>query len=61
MGVEKNKSDTSIIMDDDEFSRSMEPILGDKGKVLAAAAAERDPHDINAHLKVKPCAITPHL
>uniref|UniRef100_A0A3Q3WPE1 Caveolin n=1 Tax=Mola mola TaxID=94237 RepID=A0A3Q3WPE1_MOLML len=51
MGVEKDKSDTSIIMDDDEFNRSMEPILSEKGKVYAATA-DRDPHDINAHLKV---------
>lgn len=52
MGLEKEKSDTSIIMDEDEFNRSIEPILSKKGKVYAAAP-DRDPHDINAHLKVK--------
>uniref|UniRef100_A0A1A8LIZ2 Caveolin n=2 Tax=Nothobranchius TaxID=28779 RepID=A0A1A8LIZ2_9TELE len=50
MGVEKEKSDTSIIMDEDEFNRSIEPILS-KEKVYAAAQ-DRDPHDINTHLKV---------
>ncbi|XP_070763547.1 caveolin-2 [Enoplosus armatus] len=51
MGLEKEKSDTSIIMDEDEFNRSIEPILSKKGKVYAAAP-DRDPNDINAHLKV---------
>nr|XP_057932529.1 caveolin-2 isoform X1 [Doryrhamphus excisus] len=51
MGVEKEKSDTSVIMDEDEFNRSIEPILTKKGKVFAAAP-DRDPNDINAHLKV---------
>lgn len=52
MGLEKEKSDTSIIMDEDEFNRSIEPILSKKGKVYEATP-DRDPHDINAHLKVK--------
>lgn len=52
MGLEKEKSDTSIIMDEDEFNRSIEPILSKKGKVYSAAA-DRDPNDINSHLKVK--------
>ncbi len=54
MGLEKEKADTSIIMDEDEFNRSIEPILSKKkkGKVYAAAS-DRDPNDINAHLKVK--------
>lgn len=52
MGLEKEKSDTSIIMDEDEFNRSIEPILSKKGKVYTAAP-DRDPNDINAHLKVK--------
>ncbi|XP_070827424.1 caveolin-2 [Chaetodon trifascialis] len=51
MGLEKEKSDTSIIMDEDEFNRSIEPILSKKWKVYAAAP-DRDPNDINAHLKV---------
>ena len=57
MGLEKEKSDTSIIMAEDEFNRSIEPILSKKGKVYAAEP-DRDPNDLNAHLKVKsaPCA-----
>ncbi|KAM7415163.1 hypothetical protein PAMA_019810 [Pampus argenteus] len=51
MGLEKEKSDTSIIMDEDEFNRSIEPILSKKGK-LYSAPPDRDPNDINAHLKV---------
>ncbi|XP_030588424.1 caveolin-2 [Archocentrus centrarchus] len=51
MGLEKEKLDTSIIMDEDEFNRSIEPILSKKGNVYAASP-DRDPNDINAHLKV---------
>lgn len=53
MGLEKEKSDTSIIMDEDEFNRSIEPILSKKGKKVHAAEPDRDPNDTNAHLKVK--------
>lgn len=52
MGLEKEKLDTSIIMDEDEFNRSIEPILSNKGKVYTASP-DRDPNDINPHLKVK--------
>lgn len=52
MGLEKEKLDTSIIMDEDEFNRSIEPILSKKGTVYSAAP-DRDPNDINSHLKVK--------
>ncbi|XP_034031630.1 caveolin-2 [Thalassophryne amazonica] len=51
MGLEKEKSETSVIMDEDEFNKSIEPILSKKGKVYAAPP-DRDPNDINAHLKV---------
>ncbi|XP_031135772.1 caveolin-2 [Sander lucioperca] len=51
MGLEKEKSDCNIIMDEDEFNRSIEPILSKKGKVYTAEP-DRDPNDINAHLKV---------
>ncbi|XP_060891960.1 caveolin-2 [Labrus mixtus] len=51
MGLEKEKLDTSIIMDEDEFNRSIEPILSKKGKVYTAEP-DRDPNDINAHLKL---------
>ncbi|XP_077425330.1 caveolin-2 [Vanacampus margaritifer] len=52
MGVEKEKSDTSIIMDEDAFNRSIEPILSRKGHVFASPHEDRDPDDVNAHLKV---------
>ncbi|KAG7214432.1 hypothetical protein INR49_006389, partial [Caranx melampygus] len=52
MGLEKEKSDTSIIMDEDEFNRSIEPILSKKGKKVYAAEPDRDPNDTNAHLKI---------
>lgn len=57
MGLEKEKLDTSIIMDEDEFNRSIEPILKKKKKKKGNVYTEdpdRDPNDINAHLKVKP-------
>ncbi|KAK6482535.1 caveolin-2-like [Huso huso] len=49
MGLEKEKSETRIIMDDDEFNKSIEPILPKK---KIRADPNRDPHDINSHLKV---------
>ncbi|CAB1313472.1 unnamed protein product [Coregonus sp. 'balchen'] len=51
MGLEKENYETSIIMDEDEFNRSIEPILSKKDKVYAEIP-DRDPNDINAHLKV---------
>ncbi|XP_038136402.1 caveolin-2 [Cyprinodon tularosa] len=51
MGVEKEKLETSIIMDEDEFNRSIEPILSKKGEVYPTAP-DRDPNEINRHLKV---------
>ncbi|XP_035645946.1 caveolin-2 [Oncorhynchus keta] len=51
MGLEKVNYETSIIMDEDEFNRSIEPILSKNDKVYAAIP-DRDPNDINAHLKV---------
>lgn len=51
MGLEKEKSETSVIMDEDEFNRSIEPILGKKTKVYSDVP-NRDPNDINSHLKV---------
>ncbi|KAL6106268.1 cav2 [Pungitius sinensis] len=53
MGLEKEKSGTSIIMDEDEFNRSIEPIMSKKERSAhAAAEPDRDRHDMNAHLKV---------
>ncbi|XP_030635532.1 caveolin-2 [Chanos chanos] len=51
MGLETEKSETSVIMDEDEFNRSIEPILAKKQKMYSEVP-DRDPHDINAHLKV---------
>lgn len=51
MGLEKEKLDTSIIMDEDEFNRSIEPIQSKKAKVYSSSP-DRDPRDINAQLKV---------
>ncbi|XP_006633333.1 caveolin-2 [Lepisosteus oculatus] len=50
MGLEKEKCETSIIMDEDEFNKSIEPILPRKTKVRTGP--DRDPHDINSHLKI---------
>lgn len=51
MGLEKEKLESSIIMDEDEFNRSIEPILSKKAR-LYSSAPDRDPRDINAQLKV---------
>ncbi|XP_059402387.1 caveolin-2 isoform X1 [Carassius carassius] len=51
MGLEKEKMETSVIMDEDEFNRSIEPILGKKPNVYSEVP-DRDPKDINAQLKV---------
>ncbi|KAG7276760.1 hypothetical protein CRUP_030377 [Coryphaenoides rupestris] len=52
MGVEKDRrSDTSIMMDEDEFNRSIEPMLAKKEK-LHVEPPDRDPSGMNAHLKV---------
>ncbi|KAJ8269039.1 hypothetical protein COCON_G00116460 [Conger conger] len=51
MGLEKEKSETSVIMGEDEFSRSIDPFLAKKEKVLSSGS-DRDPRQINEHLKV---------
>ncbi|XP_016118148.1 caveolin-2 [Sinocyclocheilus grahami] len=51
MGLEKEKMEASVIMDEDEFNRSIEPILGKKPNVYSEVQ-DRDPKEINAHLKV---------
>lgn len=51
MGLEKEKLDTSIVMDEDEFNRSIEPILSKKAEAVSSAP-DRDPHDINAQFQV---------
>ncbi|XP_051546280.1 caveolin-2-like [Myxocyprinus asiaticus] len=51
MGIEKGKLETSVIMDEDEFNKSIEPILGKKTNTYTPAP-ERDPKDINTYIKV---------
>ncbi|KAG9272137.1 caveolin-2 [Astyanax mexicanus] len=54
MGLEKEKSETRVLMDEDLFSRSIEPILTKKEKLYTPEPdRDRDPRDINAHLKVE--------
>ncbi|XP_051975846.1 caveolin-2-like [Xyrauchen texanus] len=50
MGIEKEKLETSVIMDEDEFNKSIEPI-GKKTNTYTPAP-ERDPNNINTYLKV---------
>ncbi|KAL7885512.1 hypothetical protein AOLI_G00058070 [Acnodon oligacanthus] len=52
MGLEKEKAETSVIMDEDLFNRSIEPILTKKER-LYSTEQDRDPNDINSHLKVE--------
>ncbi|KAG8577564.1 hypothetical protein GDO81_010221 [Engystomops pustulosus] len=49
MGLEKEKADARIFMDEDEFNRSSAPMLTEK---TYESEPDRDPHDLNAHLKV---------
>ncbi|KAJ8381855.1 hypothetical protein SKAU_G00026330 [Synaphobranchus kaupii] len=51
MGLEKEKSETSVIMGEDEFSRSIDPFLARKETALSSGP-DRDPRQINEHLKV---------
>uniref|UniRef100_A0A3P9LXT4 Caveolin n=1 Tax=Oryzias latipes TaxID=8090 RepID=A0A3P9LXT4_ORYLA len=52
MGLEKERAESSVIMDPEEFNRSIEPILLRKGKGFSEVPDDRDPNDINAHVKV---------
>lgn len=51
MGLEKEKADTKIFMDDEGFNRSSSPALSDTEKSLEKVP-DRDPHGLNSHLKV---------
>ncbi|XP_023652667.2 caveolin-2-like [Paramormyrops kingsleyae] len=51
MGLESERSETSVLMDQQEFSRTSVPILAEKQK-NCTAATDRDPQEINAHLKI---------
>ncbi|CAL1594726.1 unnamed protein product [Knipowitschia caucasica] len=52
MGLEREKLDSSTIMDRDEYHRSIEPILSGKQALYAGTAGARDPEEINSHLQV---------
>ncbi|XP_055048967.1 caveolin-2 [Misgurnus anguillicaudatus] len=52
MGLEREKAETSVIMDEDEFNKSIEPILGKQKAHVYSAVPDRDPKNINSHVKV---------
>ncbi|XP_053572668.1 caveolin-2 [Bombina bombina] len=49
MGLEKEKLDARIFMDEDEFNHSSAPMLSEK---TIDNHPDRDPHDLNSHLKL---------
>ncbi|KAM6144828.1 caveolin-2 [Phoenicopterus ruber ruber] len=51
MGLETEKADTRIFMDDDNFPRSGGPALSEAEK-CAEDELDRDPHGLNAHLQL---------
>lgn len=54
MGLEKEKAETCVFMDEDVFHSTIEPILKKEKERerTRAPPLHRDPRDINAHLKV---------
>lgn len=52
MGLEKEKAETCVFMDEDVFHSTIEPILKKKKEKARAQIRDRDPRDITAHLKV---------
>ncbi|XP_061496032.1 caveolin-2 isoform X1 [Rhineura floridana] len=51
MGLEKEKADTKIFMDEDGFNRSSSPVFSDAENSLEKTP-DRDPHGINTHLQL---------
>ncbi|KAL8221292.1 UNVERIFIED_CONTAM: Caveolin-2 [Gekko kuhli] len=51
MGLEKEKADTKIFMDEEGFTRSSSPALSETEKSLEKVL-DRDPHGLNNHLKL---------
>ncbi|XP_025889012.1 caveolin-2 [Nothoprocta perdicaria] len=51
MGLEKEKAETRIFMDDDNLSRAGGPALSDVEK-SAEDGADRDPNGLNGHLQL---------
>ncbi|KAI5105544.1 caveolin-2 [Silurus meridionalis] len=52
MGLEKEKAETCVFLDEDVFHSTIEPILKQKKEKARAPTPDRDPRGINAHLKV---------
>ncbi|XP_077328692.1 caveolin-2 [Lithobates pipiens] len=50
MGLEKEKADARIFMDEDDFNRSDMPMLTEK--TYEINQHDRDPNDLNSHLKL---------
>ncbi|KAF7246466.1 Caveolin-2 [Varanus komodoensis] len=51
MGLEKEKADTKIFMDEEGFNRGSSPALSDTEASLDKVV-DRDPNGINSHLKL---------
>lgn len=49
MGLEKEKADIKIFMDDDDFTRSSSPVLPEKS---LQTSPDRDPNGLNSHLQL---------
>ncbi|XP_040267278.1 caveolin-2 [Bufo bufo] len=49
MGIEKEKADARIFIDEDEFNRSSAPMITEKSY---ESEPDRDPHNLNGHLKL---------
>lgn len=53
MGLEKEKAETCVFMDEEVFHSTIEPILKKKKEKARAPLSDRDPRNANAHLKVR--------
>lgn len=53
MGLEKEKADTCVFMDEEVFHSTIEPILKKKQEKARAPLPDRDPRNANARLKVR--------
>lgn len=58
MGLETEKADVQLFMDDDSYSRHSSVDYADPDKFVDPGS-DRDPHRLNSHLKVKPRAGPP--
>ena len=55
MGLETEKADIQLFMDEDSYSRHSGVDYADPEKFVDPGS-DRDPHRLNSHLKVKPGA-----